>query len=135
MPWMLEPGSVPERATEPDWALEKSWREAVGASPQKPGPGSGLKWPVLAWVPRRQVAPASGPWMLELAWAPGSLGAALAWLRLASPAAPEMSEPGLNLKLLEEASAQQRQTSPIGPQKLEPGWSCSRRELFSALQG
>lgn len=60
--WMLEPGPVPERATELDWVLGKNWRGAVGAFPQMPGPGSGPKWPVLAWVPRRQVAPASGPW-------------------------------------------------------------------------
>lgn len=71
MSWMLESGPVPERVTELDWALGKSWRGDVGAVSQMPRPGSGLKQPGLAWVPWRQVAPASGPWTVEPAWAPG----------------------------------------------------------------
>ena len=65
MSWMLETGAVPEMATELDWALGKGWRGAVGAVAQMSQPGSGLKQPVLAWVPWRQVAPASRPWTME----------------------------------------------------------------------
>lgn len=129
MPRMLEPGPVPEMETELDWALGKGWRGVLGAAPQKPGPGSGQRLPVLAWVPRRQVAPASGLWRLGPDWAPGWLGEILAPLRETSPAAPGTSEPELSLWSLGEALVQLRQTSPAGPQML------GGQELFSALQG
>lgn len=123
MSWMLKPGPVPEWAIELDWMLGKSSRGAVEGASRMPGLSLGLKQPVLAWVPRRQVAPASGPWTVEPAWAPEWLEEAEAQLRQTSPAAPGMLAPGLNLRSPEEASAQLKQTSPTGPQILEPHWS------------
>lgn len=75
---MLEPGDPPERVTEQDWAQGKDWRGTVGAAPERPAPGLGLKLPVLAWVPQRWVITASDPWTLEIRWVLGEPGKALA---------------------------------------------------------
>lgn len=56
-------------------------------------------------------------------------------LRQISPAAPEMLEPGLSLRLLGKALIQLRQTPLAGPHMLELDWNYGEQELFCVLQG